>query len=87
MTDREKLIALLRNFFESIYTAYLCTEFVLCSLADFLITNGAVVREKGEWVWDKRFSDYKCSICGGYDMGKSAFCRNCGADMRKGENG
>ena len=43
MTDGEKLIALLCNFFESIYTAYLCTEFVLCSLADYLIANGVVL--------------------------------------------
>lgn len=51
-------------------------------IVDHLLANGVVVREKGEWIWDRRFSDYKCSICGGYDMGKADFCRSCGSDMR-----
>ena len=82
MTDREKLIEILRV---PIFPHELVdpTE----AVADYLLDNGVVVREKGEWIWDKKFGDYKCSICGGYDITMPAFCRTCGADMRKGENG
>lgn len=79
-TDKEKLIGLLWRLFDK--TFHMC---VIEGVAGNLIDNGVVVREKGEWIWDKKFGDYKCSICGGYDITKPAFCRTCGADMR-GEN-
>ena len=88
MTDREKLTTLIEESFADQHDRR--RMLTVPDTVNYLIANGVVVREKGEkgeWVWDKRFSGYKCSICGGYDMGKSAFCRNCGADMRKGENG
>ena len=67
---------------------------IMDSIADHLIANGVVVREKGEW------EGTNCSRCGGSYMDyadadsypaigepKPDFCPNCGADMRKGENG
>ena len=36
----------------------------------------------GEWKWDERFSDYRCSVCSSWDLRTSNFCSNCGADMR-----
>lgn len=47
MTDREKLTELIED-------AYYCS---ILELADHLISNGVVVREKGEW------EDGKCSNC------------------------
>ena len=101
MTDREKLIALMRQV-----DACICN---LCDggeepfnhsaeiLADHFLANGVVVREKGEWV-DHCVRDWRCSKCGekikkvrnvdGYCYDdKPNFCPNCGADMRKGKNG
>lgn len=63
-----------------------------------LTNNGVVVREKGEWVkhWcenDLIGHEYEdCPFCGCeiLDTEKfwdAHFCPNCGADMRKGENG
>ena len=87
MSDREKLIALMEE-------AYFCS---IEQLADHLIANGVVVREKGEWV--EHYNEgyemwfYDCPFCDdGYSMkqrdkSKPNFCPNCGADMRKGENG
>ena len=47
-----------------------------------------VVRERGEWVERKcEWFLYKCSLCGGGSDTQGNFCPNCGADMRKGENG
>ena len=76
-TDKEKLIAMFKEFFGNNYSTFIIEIF-----AKKLIANGVVVREKGEWIWDKKFGDYKCSICGGYDITEPAFCRTCGADMR-----
>lgn len=81
MTDRENLIKLI----DDAYYHYRHGEGDSClqiNFAYYLDANGVVVREKGEWVWDKKFGDYKCSICGGYDITVPAFCRTCGADMR-----
>ena len=92
MNDREKLIELLENS-PSLDTTYGDYELD----ADWLIANGVVVREKGEWdtVFYERngtLSSYShlCPKCKyfyrdirfkGHD-----FCPNCGAYMRKGEN-
>lgn len=57
---------------------------------EHLENNNVVVREKGEWVPGDSivFPIWKCSLCGiGFITGQSNFCPNCGADMRKGENG
>ena len=62
--------------------------------------ENADVREikRGRWVFDNIiFTDadgvsrsgmrgYKCSECGGFCVGESNYCPNCGADMRE-ENG
>ena len=75
MTDREKLYELIRH----IVIPYFAEQ-----IADHLIANGVVAREKGEW--DR--SGY-CSVCDFWTCycGDYHFCPNCGADMRKGENG
>ena len=79
MRDREKLIELMEQ-------AYFCS---IDNLADHLLANGVVVREKGEWmphfllgqrVWD-------CSNCKTLGVPHWVACPVCGADMRKGENG
>ena len=68
-------------------------------IVDHLIANGVVVREKGEWLHvcgKGRHAEYECSECKihvcfdekiGGDIPAYNFCPNCGADMRKGENG
>ena len=88
MSDKEKLIELIGE------GVYWCTSE---DIADHLITNGVVVREKGEW--EIRVDDFDneymwCPICYEefYDGDNDTvdrtpnFCHNCGADMRKGEN-
>ena len=56
----------------------------------FVDRHRYVVREKGEWVYD-HWCEFKCSKCGALSKteprGEESFCPNCGADMRKGENG
>ena len=96
MTDREKLIALMRQV-----DACICN---LCVggegrfnqsagvLADHLLANGVVVREKGEWIVDdKSGGDHTCPVCGREPALEQtwcgvSFCPYCGSDMRKGEN-
>ena len=94
-SDREKLIELMREV-----DACICN---LCCgegrfnhsagiLTDHLLTNGVVVREKGEWRNNK--DDYpECDKCGYMpqydpmidDIYYSDFCPNCGADMTGGD--
>ena len=99
MTDREKLIAMLVEAMEEgekeclfpancldcrAYKKYSRDECRLALSALYLVANGVVVREKGEWRNNK--DDYpECTRCG--YMPLPDFCPNCGADMRKGENG
>lgn len=76
----------------------------LCAIghmADYLIANGVVVREKGEWKPVKYNAHcscgksygtyhYECQVCHRVSYAQPYglnFCPNCGADMRKGENG
>ena len=70
-------------------------------IVDHLLANGVVVREKGEWVLGRVEPGYCtpggnrpwiCPKCGSViswrlDKPTENFCPNCGADMRKGENG
>ncbi len=44
MTDREKLIELIGKYIRE-FTG----NDIQCTLADYLIANGVVIREKGEW--------------------------------------
>lgn len=90
MTDREKLIALVKR-------AIIDWEYGDASekIADYLLANGVVVREKGEWDDSGRykFADgskaIRCPFCGAcineeeYDLYVWNFCPYCGADMRK----
>ena len=52
-----------------------------------------VVREKGEWEEADDGDGIVCPACGEdfcvlvYETERFNFCPNCGADMRKGENG
>lgn len=70
--------------------AYIKPDLPICS--DFADRSKYVVREKGEWVTHSdRPDSLICSVCKcGFDMWKHDphnYCPNCGADMRKGENG
>ena len=66
-------------------------------IADYLIANGVVIREKGEW--GKSEDDYcglniiQCPLCheewcfecdDDVEMLNYNFCPNCGSDMREG---
>lgn len=88
MTDREKLIEILRK---PIFPHELVdpTE----AVADYLLDNGVTVREPGEWIWHEEEFKYECSACncrfdynhtfGIFDHGfeYGSFCPNCGAKM------
>lgn len=37
---------------------------------------------RGEWVFSKYVSEFKCSLCGSYGNKLWNFCPHCGADMR-----
>ena len=102
MTDREKLIELIQAAVNG------CSTYWAGLIADHLIANGVVVREKGEWIPSEsdfddddtlfdveEWCDWQCSMCREdicYEDPMERrwlpnFCPNCGADMRKGENG
>lgn len=95
-TDREKLINWIRNTYVSnLSYTYKATvdDTADAVIADMLIDNGIVVREKGEWIpyfdgdsiMPERY--FQCSNCGSRGWIKTRnFCPNCGADMRKGKN-
>ncbi len=78
MTDRERLIVLLLEHCD--YKGQIdCKEDCERCLAEYLIANGVVVREKGEWT-----ADGLCSVCGcDIPVMEDNFCPFCGADMRK----
>ena len=104
MTDREKLIALLGRMSCDVIGIDSCDtcehryeiDCTAHAYAYYLLANGVVVREKGEW----ELAEFQscpldtdqalvCSCCGfahQYDAWFN-FCPNCGADMRRRENG
>lgn len=53
--------------------------------AEMLYNAGYRKQSVGEWIWDREHSNYKCSLCGEYDIGVPKFCRECGAKMKGGE--
>ena len=56
------------------------TEF----LADHLIANGVILRERGEWCRRSMMGeviDYRCSNCFKTNDEASPYCPNCGAKM------
>ena len=67
-----------------------CNECVSDYRCEFLtecaVLHNAGYRKQieGEWVWDREHSNYKCSLCGEYDIGVPKFCRECGARMKGG---
>ena len=97
MTDREKLIELLKaaTDYSRVLRKLKCTtteadEDPFIAMADHLIANGVVVREKGEWVklpfriglpWK-----FRCNKCGCPQDYAHNFYPNCGADMRGRDN-
>ena len=100
MTDREKLIAWIRDvskFHEEVKEKWILggkqgeRPSLIASIADHLIANGVVVREKGEWELYPSSEYRRCRVCKTeYEKARfnvrANFCPNCGADMRKGEN-
>lgn len=97
MNDREKLIALIENAKRAMKSENLSCNIARNGfVADFLIANGVVVREKGEWIEDGYYGNpFVCSYCGhegcysgnygDKDYYPTNFCPSCGADMRKGD--
>lgn len=98
MTDREKLIELLKS--DPCPSPLMC-EGKSCKyhtekdcfverFADYLLSHGVVVREKGEWIplkdMVKGDTIYHCSKCwtktGKRRRKRYNFCPSCGADMR-----
>ena len=85
MTDRERLIEILRK---PIFPHELADQTE--AVADYLLDNGIVIREKGDWHYeeDEYGTYFECTICGcqnqNYDAdeGRTDFCPWCGADMR-----
>lgn len=83
---REKLIDTLENI--GIYEVTMNAELI----ADHLIANNVVVREKGEWEWKLVYGTDRllhnrtvCSLCGATNKQyQPPFCPHCGADMRAG---
>ena len=74
MTDREKLIELLLNLptDEPVLGKRMGKKIVTAHfIADYLIANGVVIREKGEWLnWkldvigqDEAWCGWTCSVC------------------------
>lgn len=94
MTDREKLITLIQTAVNG------CSSYWARMIADYLIANGVVVREKGEWKPVKYNAHcscgksygtyhYECQVCHRVSYAQPYglnFCPNCGADMRRREN-
>lgn len=93
MTDREKLLEILNK---PIFPHDAVDP--LEAVADYLLDNGVIVREKGEWVEMQRGHYFKCDKCRcpiPYKFGWRLYngvvenkrfynyCPNCGADMRK----
>lgn len=82
MTDREKLIELIQNAVGG------CARHWAETIADYLIENGVVIREKGEWIIKEEkdtfgfINHFHCSQCQRESKDKGNFCPNCGADMR-----
>lgn len=87
MADRENLIDLLMDNLPENNP----WDGEVRKLVERLLANGVVVREKGEWGTpikvDADNVGYKCSQCGEFGVPCWRFCPNCGADMRKGEDG
>ena len=97
MTDREKLTELVEESFADQHDRR--RMLTVPDTVNHLLANGVVVREEGEWLHvcgKGRHAEYECSECKihvcfdekiGGDIPAYNFCPNCGADMRKGENG
>lgn len=90
MTDREKLTKLVEESFADQHDRR--RMIVVPDTVNHLLANGVVVREKGEWMLNDNGSA-TCKRCrrttkDAWDFDSwMNFCPNCGADMRKGENG
>lgn len=85
MTDREKLKQIVKRAAHSCLPSNTQALHINLLVTD-LLANGVVVREKGEWRQHTNAS-VECPVCGGITAMLYNFCPNCGADMRKGENG
>ena len=99
MTDREKLTKLIEESFADQHDRR--RMIVVPDTVNHLLANGVVVREKGEWEPVKYNAHcscgksygtyhYECQVCHRVSYAQPYglnFCPNCGADMRKGENG
>lgn len=96
MTDREKLIELLKE--ADYFSKYICGKQTNCQLCDnrkygmscqtafavdHLLSHGVTFEKQGEWKGSAM--DSYCSICGVYQnmfVGRTNYCPNCGARMK-----
>lgn len=51
-------------------------------LNNFPAADVAPVRY-GRWEWDRRIEAYRCSSCKRHNADRTAYCPNCGADLRE----
>lgn len=93
MTDRDRIDAMIQSAVGD------CPPYWSIVIADYLIANGVVVRENGEWIslTECANAGVYCSVCNKKvwkedyarcnrkNKLRSNFCPNCGADMRKGD--
>lgn len=76
MTDRERLIELLRE-------AVCYLPRILEVYADHLLSRGVTFEKQGEWIERKyEWFLYKCNLCGGGSDYMYNYCPNCGARMK-----
>lgn len=86
MTDRDCIDAMIQSAVGD------CPPYWSIVITDYLIANGVVVREKGEWVpvldgggqqcEEEIFARWwRCPVCGEENF-HSNFCPDCGSDMR-----
>lgn len=86
MTDREKLISLVRRAITDWEHGDVSER-----IADHLISHGVTVRERGRWIQNGELDEdgngqYHCSVCSAGETHNPIvdvpYCWKCGADMR-----
>jgi hypothetical protein len=57
---------------------------VLASVLRRVPAADVVEVRHGRWEWDRLREAYRCSCCDNYNADRTAYCPNCGADLREG---